>query len=89
VTALRLPAAATRGAGRHEAVIGAANAATAPTSGVAADVIGRADGALYAAVGIVVGVIGTQAAKLFFERRRTLEAAGASRSPALLRSRGP
>jgi predicted MFS family arabinose efflux permease len=67
---LRLPAAATKGAGRHEAVIGAANATVAPLAGYAATATGRPDDALLAAGAAVVVAGVLQAAKLAADRRR-------------------
>ncbi len=66
---LRLPSAAVKGAGRHEAVIGAANATTAPFAGFVAGTTGKADDAVWAAAGVIACIGAVQTTKLVAERR--------------------
>jgi MFS family permease len=76
---LRLPAAATKGAGRHEAVIGLANASTAPLAGYVATSTGRPDDAVWTAAAVTATVVVVQSAKLGAERRARRRAAAGLR----------
>ncbi len=78
---LRLPAAAVKGAGRHEAVIGAANATTAPFAGMIAGTTGKPDDAVWAAAGVVACIGLVQTAKLVAGRGLPGRSAAEPRNP--------